>query len=44
MASAGSKPGKGWYWCRKCGKMVTLDHEDEDLPECPACGHREYVP
>ena len=44
MATSGAQPGARRYWCRKCGKEVVLERDDEILPDCPACGHAEYLP
>lgn len=35
--STGEKPGKGTYYCTKCGQDVTLDQYTDTLPPCPSC-------
>jgi len=43
MSSTGEKPGKGTYYCKKCGQQVVLDDYDDTLPPCPKCSHTEYT-
>jgi DNA-directed RNA polymerase subunit RPC12/RpoP len=38
----GEKPGKGTYRCLECGKLVTLDDQNDTLPPCPICHYTEY--
>ncbi|MGR6838091.1 zinc ribbon-containing protein [Aliivibrio wodanis] len=42
MATTGEKPGKGTYYCKKCGQRVDLDDHSDTLPPCPKCAHTEY--
>lgn len=42
MPSTGEKPGKGTYYCQKCGQRVELDDTTDTLPPCPQCHHTEY--
>ena len=37
MPKTGEKPGKGTYYCKSCGKSVTLDDKTDTLPPCPQC-------
>ncbi|TCO08352.1 zinc ribbon-containing protein [Natronoflexus pectinivorans] len=43
MPTTGEKPGTGDYKCTKCGKVVNLTDDNESLPVCPVCGHKEWV-
>ncbi|WP_088656187.1 zinc ribbon-containing protein [Geofilum rhodophaeum] len=42
MPTTGEKPGKGKYKCKKCGKVITLDNDSDQLPPCPVCQHTEW--
>lgn len=42
MATTGEKPGKGVYFCKKCGQKVILDQSSDKLPPCPKCNHTEF--
>lgn len=42
MPTTGEKPGKGTYYCKKCGQAVTLDDDTDTLPPCPKCNGTEY--
>jgi len=42
MPTTGEKPGKGTYYCIKCGQAVTLDDASDTLPPCPRCNGTEY--
>ncbi|MBY3788723.1 hypothetical protein HPQ32_09770 [Photobacterium carnosum] len=42
MATTGEKPGKGAYYCEKCGQRVDLDDHTDTLPPCPKCAHTKY--
>lgn len=37
MPTTGEKPGKGTYYCTKCGQAVILDDYTDTLPPCPKC-------
>ncbi|MFH1958357.1 MAG: hypothetical protein ABIJ15_07780 [bacterium] len=43
MPSTGDKPGKGDYYCTKCGQKVTLDDDTDTLPPCPKCANTEFT-
>lgn len=32
------------FFCKKCGKWVTIECGGENAPACPECGGRELVP
>ena len=42
MNKTGEKPGKGEYYCTKCGQNVTLDDNTDTLPPCPKCSNTTY--
>ena len=42
MYTAGEKPGRGYYACRNCGRVIYLNTDDDALPLCPACDGREW--
>ena len=42
MPTTGEKPGKGTYYCKKCGQKVVLDDNSDKLPPCPKCGNTEF--
>ncbi len=42
MYTTGEKPGKGEYYCTKCGQNVTLDDNTDTLPPCPKCSNTTY--
>ena len=42
MPSTGQKPGKGTYYCTKCGQAVTLNDNTDNLPPCPKCANTDF--
>ena len=38
MPTTGEKPGKGKYFCNRCGTRVVLDDNSDTLPPCLASG------
>jgi predicted RNA-binding Zn-ribbon protein involved in translation (DUF1610 family) len=40
--STGDVPGRGYYSCRKCGKVIHLDTDSDSLPTCPNCGNTRW--
>jgi rubredoxin len=42
MYSTGEAPGRGYYSCRKCGKVIYVNHDDNPLPPCPNCGDTKW--
>ncbi len=40
--STGDTPGKGYYSCRSCGKVIHLDTDEDALPACPRCGKADW--
>jgi len=42
MPTTGEKPGKGTYYCTKCGQAVTLDDITDTLPPCPKCNGTSF--
>ena len=42
MYKTGEKPGKGTYYCTKCGQRVVLDNDSDTLPPCPHCNNATY--
>lgn len=40
----GDKPGKGKYKCltHRCGRQVSLENNNDALPECQKCGKAEF--
>lgn len=42
MVTTGEKPGKGTYFCKKCGQKVTLDDSTDTMPPCPKCDYTEF--
>lgn len=40
--NTGDRPGTGTYTCTTCGEVVTIEDPNEELPECPVCGEKEY--
>ena len=40
--STGDVPGRGYYSCRKCGKVIHLDYDDDPLPPCANCGNTKW--
>jgi ribosomal protein S27AE len=42
MYTTGKKPGKGKYYCNKCGQEVVLDNHSDTLPPCPKCNNTTY--
>jgi len=38
----GEKPGKGYYACRKCGRVIYLNSDADVLPVCPECEGRDW--
>ncbi|MCI1640604.1 MAG: zinc ribbon-containing protein [Bacteroidales bacterium] len=43
MYKTGEKPGKGWYRCLKCGKVIELNDDSDTLPPCPKCKGTEWT-
>jgi len=43
MPTTGEKPGKGYYQCKRCGKMIYLDQNSDTLPPCPVCNGTSYM-
>jgi DNA-directed RNA polymerase subunit RPC12/RpoP len=43
MYKTGDKPGKGNYRCMQCGKVITLNDENDTLPACPLCNATEWT-
>ncbi|MGL9846099.1 hypothetical protein IGJ91_001258 [Enterococcus sp. DIV0765f] len=41
--STGEKPGKGTYYCTRCGQKVVLDENTDRLPPCPSCDKTNYI-
>lgn len=41
--STGEKPGKGTYYCTRCGQKVVLDDNTDKLPPCPSCDKTNYI-
>ena len=39
---AGDTPGKGYYCCTKCGRVLYLDTDETALPNCPECGAPDW--
>lgn len=33
--NTGEKPGKGKYVCTKCGEIINLPKDEDELPSCP---------
>jgi len=42
MYAMGEQPGKGEYVCTRCGKVIVLDSDDQELPQCPRCGNKTF--
>ena len=42
MPTTGEKPGKGTYFCKKCGQKVVLNDATDTLPPCPSCHNTEF--
>jgi ribosomal protein S27AE len=42
MPTTGEKPGKGTYYCTRCGTSVTLDDDTDTLPPCRKCHGTEF--
>ena len=42
MSTTGEKPGVGLYQCKKCGKVIALDHPEDRLPLCLKCNGSEF--
>ncbi|MDD2439892.1 MAG: hypothetical protein PHD41_06765 [Methanosarcinaceae archaeon] len=42
MYKCGEKPGKGTYYCKKCGDSKILDDESDTLPPCSSCNYCEF--
>lgn len=42
MPTTGEKPGKGYYQCTNCDKIVRLDDSADILPPCPKCRKTNY--
>ena len=42
MHKTGEKPGKGTYYCTKCGQKVVLDDNSDTLPPCPKCSNTTF--
>lgn len=42
MYKTGEKPGKGIYYCTRCGQKVVLDDNSDTLPPCPKCSNTTY--
>lgn len=42
MTTVDQKPGKGTYACMVCDQRVVLEHDDQELQECPKCGSSEF--
>ena len=43
MIKTGDKPGKGTYKCTHCGTLVTLDNDDDVMPQCPKCHNTTFT-
>ncbi|HSU12632.1 zinc ribbon-containing protein [Longimicrobium sp.] len=44
MSTTGEKPGKGTYYCRKCGSPKVLNDASDVLPPCSKCNGTEFNP
>lgn len=44
MSTTGEKPGRGTYYCVRCGQRVVLDDNSDVLPPCPRCNGTEFRP
>jgi hypothetical protein len=42
MNRAGEKPGRGYYACRTCGRVIYLRRDTDVLPTCPECKGEEW--
>jgi len=42
MNAAGEKPGRGYYACRNCGRVIYLRRDGEALPVCPECNGAQW--
>jgi len=42
MNRAGEKPGRGYYACRACGRVIYLRRGADVLPPCPECKGEEW--
>lgn len=42
MPTTGEKPGKGTYFCNRCGTRVVLDDNSDTLPPCPKCNGTSF--
>lgn len=42
MNRAGEKPGRGYYACRTCGRVIYLRRDTDVLPPCPECKGKEW--
>lgn len=41
--NSGEKPGKGTYKCTKCGNVITLEQNSDELPVCPRCKNTTFT-
>lgn len=44
MSTTGEKPGKGTYYCKKCGSPKVLNDDSDTLPPCSKCNGTEFTP
>ena len=42
MPKAGQKPGRGHYYCKKCGEMQWIDNATQVLEKCRKCGNEDF--
>ena len=42
MVKTGEKPGKGVYYCLKCGQEIRLDDNTDTMPPCPKCNSTNF--
>ncbi len=42
MPATGEQPGKGVYYCKKCGTRVVIEETTDTLPTCSRCNHTEF--
>ena len=43
MYKTGEKPGKGFYRCVVCGKIIYLNDDTDTLPPCPECHNTSWT-
>jgi hypothetical protein len=43
MSRSGENPGRGYYKCRECGRVIRLRTDGDCLPRCPVCWNREWA-